>query len=134
MAVVGIVVIFWIWWASTNPMNEQALVTFLSVEELMDDGYSDRVRLGGSVEDGSIQFDEKNYMTCQFELKEGDYTLPVQYNGVRPDLFKDGAEVIIEGNYKNGVFVADILQTKCASRYEGDLRDANSTDSKEGSI
>ncbi|MFQ6676915.1 MAG: cytochrome c maturation protein CcmE [Fidelibacterota bacterium] len=134
IAIVGIVVIFWIWWASSNPVNEQALVTFLSVEELMDDGISDRVRLGGLVEDGSIQLNEDNFMICNFELKEGDYNLPVKYTGVRPDLFKDGAEVIVEGNYKNGVFVADVLQTKCASRYEGDLRDADSNNAKEESI
>ncbi len=34
----------------------------------------------------------------------------------------------------NGVFEADILQTKCASRYEGDLRDADSYNLEEVSI
>jgi len=33
---------------------------------------------------------------------------------------------IVEGLYQEGSFHADILQTKCASRYEGDLRDASS--------
>ena len=47
----------------------------------------------------------------------------VNFNGTRPDLFKDEAEVIVEGNYINGVFVADQLQTKCASRYEGELKE-----------
>ena len=52
--------------------------------------------------------------------------LPVKFIGTRPDLFKHGAEVIIEGVYANGSFNADMLQTKCASRYEGDLRDESS--------
>lgn len=134
ITIIALVVVFWIWYASTNPNSEQALVTFLSVEELIDDGFSDRVRLGGVVEDGSIQVDENNYMTCQFELKEGDYLLRVEYTGVRPDLFKDGAEIIIEGIYKDGIFKADILQTKCASKYEGDLRDANNNNLGEVSI
>jgi len=134
ISIVALVVIFWIWYASTNPDNEHAMIAFLSVEELIDDGYPDRVRLGGLVEDGSIQLDKDNYMTCQFELKEGDYTLPVQYTGIRPDLFKDGAEVIVEGMFTDGVFEADILQTKCASKYEGDLRDANSYNLEEVSI
>ena len=129
-----VVVIFWIWWASSNPADEQALVTFLSVEELIDDDHSDRVRLGGLVAEGSIELDNNNYMSCQFELQEGDYVLPVHYSGARPDLFKDGAEVIIEGMYVNGLFEADILQTKCASRYEGDLRDADSYNLDEVSI
>jgi hypothetical protein len=34
--------------------------------------------------------------------------------------------VIVTGQYLNGIFYADELQTKCASRYEGDLRDENS--------
>ena len=38
-------------------------------------------------------------------------------------MFKDEAEVIVEGNYLGGKFSADQLQTKCASRYEGDLKD-----------
>jgi len=136
MAIIGtvFVVAFWIWWASANPVNEKAMITFVSVEELIDDGNSDRVRLGGLVEEGSIQLDENDYLNCQFELKEGNYILPVRYTGVRPDLFKDGAEVIVEGAFSNGVFKADVLQTKCASKYEGDLRDANSYNLEEVSI
>ena len=65
-------------------------------------------------------------MSCKFDLQEGVAVLPVHFVGVRPDLFKNGAEVMIEGKYANGIFEADILQTKCASRYEGDLRDADS--------
>ena len=30
------------------------------------------------------------------------------------------------GQYLDGIFYADELQTKCASRYEGDLRNENS--------
>ena len=52
--------------------------------------------------------------------------MAVKYDRTRPDLFKDGAEVIVTGQYLNGIFYADELQTKCASRYEGDLRDENS--------
>ena len=40
-----------------------------------------------------------------------------------PYICKDEAEVIVEGNYLGGKFSADQLQTKCASRYEGDLKD-----------
>ena len=43
------------------------------------------------------------------------------YTGLTPDMFRDGAEVIIEGQLHEGVFVADNLMTKCASKYELDL-------------
>ena len=56
-------------------------------------------------------------------MEQGEDDLPVHYYGTRPDLFKDEIEVIIQGTYNGDIFVADQLQTKCASRYEGDLRD-----------
>ena len=131
---VVLVVVFWIWWASTNPASEQALVKFLSVQQLFAEEQAERIRLGGLVADESIKLDENNYMSCNFDLQEGEAILRVHFVGVRPDLFKNGAEVIVEGIYMNCVFEADILQTKCASRYEGDLRDADSYNLEEVSI
>ena len=40
------------------------------------------------------------------------------YSAAVPDLYKDGSQVIVEGIYQNGVFEAENLMTKCASRYE----------------
>jgi len=82
--------------------------------------------LGGLVKDGSIIISKTNYLDCSFVLKEGNMELKVKYDRSRPDLFKDGAEVIVTGQYLDGTFYADELQTKCASRYEGDLRDESS--------
>ena len=36
-------------------------------------------------------------------------------------MFKDDAEVIVEGRLQGDLFVANNLMTKCASRYEVDL-------------
>jgi cytochrome c-type biogenesis protein CcmE len=46
-------------------------------------------------------------------------TVPVVYHGSVPDLFKVGRHVVIDGRYRNGVFVAkrDTLVTKCPSKY-----------------
>ena len=84
---------------------------------------STRTKLGGIVKNGSIQISQSNQLDCFFVLKEGSAELSVNYSKTRPDLFKDGAEVIVTGEYRDGIFVADELQTKCASRYEGDLRE-----------
>ena len=126
--IIGIigVVIFWIGWVSMNPADEKAMATFVSVDELLEDNITHRTKLGGLVKDGSIVISETNHLDCSFVLKEGDLELNIKYDRTRPDLFKDGAEVIVTGQYVNGVFYADELQTKCASRYEGDLRDENS--------
>ena len=113
-------------WSSFNPINEKALVKFISVSEILDSKNIERVRIGGIVADSSIIISSSNRMEVYFNIKEGPSILPVRFIGARPDLFKHGAEVIVEGAYFDGSFNADILQTKCASRYEGDLRDASS--------
>ncbi len=35
-----------------------------------------------------------------------------------PDLFKDGAEVVVEGRFDDGRFVANRVMAKCPSKYE----------------
>ncbi len=49
----------------------------------------------------------------------GDATVPVVYRGSVPDQFKTGRDVVVDGRYRNGVFVAkrDSLVTKCPSKY-----------------
>jgi cytochrome c-type biogenesis protein CcmE len=37
-----------------------------------------------------------------------------------PDLFKDGAEVVVEGRFENGRFLADRVMAKCPSKYEAE--------------
>ena len=120
------VVIFWIGWVSLNPADEKAMATFISVEDLINDNINKRTKLGGLVKGGSIVISKTNHLECTFTLKEGNTEIAVKYDQTRPDLFKDGAEVIVTGQYLNGTFYADELQTKCASRYEGDLRDESS--------
>ena len=119
---VVLVVVFWIGWVSLNPSDKKAMAQFISVENLLSDNLSQRLKLGGIVKDDSISISESNQLECFFVLKEGDAELSVSYSKTRPDLFKDGAEVIVTGEYIDGTFYADELQTKCASRYEGDLR------------
>lgn len=124
LAVSGIVVVFvlWVYWVSTTPSEgSKSMVEFITVEDLVD-YENERVRLGGLIQDGSIQISESNLLDVHFYLDQGDESVKVHYTKTRPDLFKDGAEVIVEGIYTGNLFEADMLQTKCASRYEGDLR------------
>ena len=45
--------------------------------------------------------------------------LPVVYGSLEtPDLFKDGAEVVIEGRLAGGTFHADKVMAKCPSKFE----------------
>lgn len=50
---------------------------------------------------------------------DGRLTIPVTYQGLAPDTFKVGAEVIVEGGMSAaGHFAAKTLMTKCPSKYE----------------
>jgi len=74
----------------------------------------------GVVVDGSVQRDGE---TLKFELADRDdpnSTIAVTYTGTIPDPFREGREVIVTGELKDGVFVAqrDSLITKCPSKFE----------------
>ena len=116
--------ILWIVYITTNPnKSDPGMIRFLSLEKIESVSDTERIRLGGLVKTGSIQVSKNNQLVCDFELNQGTKSISVNFNGTRPDLFKDDAEVIVEGHYIGGVFVADQLQTKCASRYEGELKE-----------
>jgi len=101
-------------------------VFYVTVDELhakAPELQGERLRMAGNVQNGSIRKDETNLYTTFKMVQEGK-SVPVEYKGITPDLFKDGAEVIVEGTYTQaGVFKADNLMAKCASRYEADVTD-----------
>ena len=100
---------------------------YVTIDELSED-YSNkpgkRFRIGGIVYQGSVIVDEKDPLLTNFILEQEKKFMKVSYHQILPDMFKDGSEVIVEGIFDGEVFFADNLMTKCASKYEGDLRDA----------
>ena len=77
-----------------------------------------RVRVGGTVEPGSI---ERRAGKLTFRLAQDGHSIPVTYVGTDtlPDTFKDGAQAIIDGGYlASGEFRAENIQAKCASKYQ----------------
>ena len=61
---------------------------------------------------------------ASFDLVGASGRLPVEYKGPVPDLFQPGREVVVEGvRDDRGIFQADVLLTKCASKYEGQPKD-----------
>src|SRR5215203_1199727 len=74
------------------------------------------VRLGGMVEQGSIQR-QPDGVTIQFVLTDGEGRTPVSYRGIVPDLFREGSGAVTEGRLANGVFVADTILAKHDERY-----------------
>lgn len=76
------------------------------------------VRVSGIVEQGSIVHDDQQ-QTVKFVVVDGNQKLPVVYNGVVPDIFRPGIQVVVEGHYPGqGTFQAQTLLAKCPSKFQ----------------
>lgn len=84
----------------------------------MDDSvYAKRLRVSGFVRPGTIHQVGTN---ADFVMEENGQTLKVSYKGSEPppDTFKDNAQALAMGRMgRDGVFHANELQAKCASKY-----------------
>ncbi len=75
----------------------------------------ERFRIGGLVEDGSVQ---KNETLVSFVVTDGQNSVSIRYDGILPDLFREGQGVIAEGMLKdNGEFEADNVLAKHDENY-----------------
>jgi len=93
------------------------LVFFFSPTEMAakQPGPSQRIRMGGLVEKGSIV---KNGATVNFTVTDMSHSLPVRYTGLLPDLFKEGTGVVVEGHMNSdGVFAASEVLAKHDENY-----------------
>jgi cytochrome c-type biogenesis protein CcmE len=98
---------------------EQNKTYYVTVTELVKGKAArEHVRVGGVVAPGSI---ERHGGQVSFRLSQDTTSVPVVYvgNDTLPDTFVGGSQAIIEGSYaSNGVFQADQIQAKCASKYQ----------------
>jgi cytochrome c-type biogenesis protein CcmE len=75
------------------------------------------MRLGGMVEEGSVQRDADG-VTIRFVVNDGDATTPVLFRGIVPDLFREGSGVVAEGHLEpGGLFIAETILAKHDERY-----------------
>lgn len=76
-------------------------------------------RLGGLVEDGSFLSQEKDgILVNHFTVTDGNETVGVLYEGLLPDLFREGQGVVAEGAMNGaGVFVATEVLAKHDENY-----------------
>jgi len=75
-----------------------------------------RIRLGGLVKPGSLQRGEE--LRVRFEVTDGRSAIAVAYQGILPDLFREGQGVIAEGALDaRGQFKADSVLAKHDETY-----------------
>lgn len=89
---------------------------YLTVSELRSHTDSANVRVAGVVEDDVKKSEGGLHVT--FTEKDGTASVPVDYTGTLPDIFKPGITVVVDGRLgKDGVFHARTLLAKCPSRF-----------------
>ena len=71
-------------------------------------------RLGGLVEAGSVKRDG---VSVSFVVTDTARSVPVRYNGILPDLFKEGKGVVAQGQLKDGTFEAREVLAKHDENY-----------------
>jgi cytochrome c-type biogenesis protein CcmE len=75
-----------------------------------------RIRLGGLVKEGSVQRGDN--MQVRFDVTDGKNTVRVAYQGLLPDLFREGQGVVTEGALDGaGTFKADSVLAKHDEKY-----------------
>ena len=74
-------------------------------------------RIGGMVEKGSLKR-ESDGLTVNFVVTDTAKMIPVVYNGILPDLFKEGKGVVAQGKLgDDGIFHADEILAKHDENY-----------------
>src|SRR5260370_5364707 len=74
-----------------------------------------RIRLGGLVKPGSVVRGDN--LAVRFEVLDGENWVPVCYQGILPDLFREGQGVVAEGVVEPGAFKADSVLAKHDENY-----------------
>jgi cytochrome c-type biogenesis protein CcmE len=75
-----------------------------------------RIRIGGLVKEGSVRRGES--LAVHFEVTDGRSTVPVAYQGLLPDLFREGQGIVAEGALDPmGTFRADSVLAKHDETY-----------------
>lgn len=92
---------------------------FFTVDEAVASPLAEKkmIRVKGIVAIGSWKHVEGKSIH-DFTVSGTDHEMKVHFEGPIPDVFKEGAEVVATGRYKDGVLDATEVTAKCPSKYE----------------
>lgn len=96
------------------------LVYYMTPSELLArgvaaDGHS--FRLGGQVRPGSRQWNARTE-TLRFVLQDPHAAIRVVSHGLPPEMFREGAGVVVEGTFLGSIFRATTLMVKHCASYQ----------------
>ena len=73
-------------------------------------------RLGGLVVDDSIEHSDEG-LQVRFSVTDGAHEVPVVFDGILPDLFREGQGIVAHGFLRNGRFEAHEVLAKHDENY-----------------
>ena len=89
---------------------------YRTVAELRSDHSGGDARVLGTVQDDVQR--TAGGLEVKFTATDSGASMPVEYRGPLPDIFRPGIQVVVEGRMNaEGVFVAKTLLAKCPSRF-----------------
>jgi cytochrome c-type biogenesis protein CcmE len=97
----------------------QNSVTYLFSPSEVHEGHAPgdaRFRLGGVVEEHSVKR-AGDSLKVEFVVTDRFQTIPVEYTGILPDLFREGQSIVATGAMKDGHFVATEVLAKHDETY-----------------
>ena len=91
------------------------IVLFFTPSELTPEKMTDRqLRIGGLVEEGSVQIDG---LQARFSITDSAAVVSVLYTGALPDLFREGQGIIAQGRFEDNIFRAENVLAKHDETY-----------------
>ena len=100
-----------------NTFNDN-LLYYRSPTQLVNGNFPDNYifRIGGMVEEGSL-IRESGTKKVSFNVTDFDNKVTVKYDGILPDLFREGQGVVIRGHLEKDYFVAEEVLAKHDETY-----------------
>ena len=91
------------------------IVLFFTPSELTPEKMTARqLRIGGLVEEGSVQIDG---LEARFSITDRTAVVSVLYSGALPDLFREGQGIIAQGRFEDNIFRAENVLAKHDETY-----------------
>lgn len=98
---------------------KENMMFFVEISEVEKGNYPDdrNFRVGGLVVEGSVRR-EPGELEVAFDLTDLENEMTVSYNGILPDLFREGQGIIAHGRLDDrGIFIADEVLAKHDENY-----------------
>ncbi len=100
------------------PTRVSAVLFLYTLSELksLDPG-DKKIRVKGDLVKDSINWNPGQPL-LSFELTDGENTMKMVYNGVKPDNFDHSQDLIVVGKLEDNKFIVSKLMLQCPSKYE----------------